>query len=415
MRRWIAITLMAALPALAAAQEPPLLEPEAVVSLLQDGRVELAERELRRILARSDNATARDLLGITLIRLGRLEEAEQQLSRATLLAPDLLPPRQHLGRLYLQQGSTDKALTALRAAARLGPLDRDLALWLAEVDLSLGNEDLAEVQLRSVAERFQSVRALLELARLAARGGRSSDAAATLDRALEIAPNSEDLLAARARVALGMQTPVLAIRALEPLTRMHPTAPEYHYLLGVAQLQLGEMAGAIEALQLSIGLEPARPLTLIALATTLNAQKRFEEAGEAARRATRLDPESAEALAALAEAEEGLGEIEAAEEHATQALAREPEHAKALAAIGRIRMTQARYEEARDAFLRAVASVPDSAKTHYQLSLAFARLGDRESSSKHLEQYRRIRRESDERLVELRTRAGLGDSGMRRP
>lgn len=415
MRWWIAILLAAALAAPAAAQEPPPAELQAVVGLLQEGDVERAERELRRILERSESAAALDLLGIALIRLGRLDEAEEQLSRATLLAPDLQPPRQHLGRLYLQQGRREDALTALRAAARLGPLDRDLALWLAEVDLSLGNDDLAEAQLRSVTERFESVRALLELARLSARRGDNGAAAETLDRALQLAPNSEEVLAARAKVSLAVQTPVPAIRALASLIRMHPTVAEYHYLLGVARLQIGEMDGAVEALELSVELEPRRPLAHIALATTLNTQKRFEEGREVARRAIRLDPDSAEALAVLAEAEEGLGEVEAAEEHARQALAREPEQPRALAAIGRIRMAQARYEEARDVFLRAAASMPGSAKTHYQLSLAYARLGDRESSSKHLDLYRRIRAESDERLVELRTRAGLENSGMRRP
>ncbi len=415
MSRWLAIGLLVALPVAAAGQEAPLLEPGEVVALMREGRLDQAERELRRILERSDDATARDLLGITLGRLGRPEEAEREFSRASLLAPDLLPPRQHLARLYLQQGRTDNALNALRAAARLGPLDRDLALWLADVDISLGNDALAEAQLRSVAERFQSARALLELARLQGRGGRHAVAAETLDRALALAPNSEELLAARARVSLALETPVLAIRALESLTRIHPTVSEYHYLLGVAQLQIGERAGAIEALELSLELEPGRPLTLIALSTTLNAQKRFEEAREVARRAVRRDPESAEALAALAEAEEGLGEIGAAEEHAAQALARQPEHGRALAAIGRIRMTQERYEEARDVFQRALAGMPGSAQTHYQLSLAFARLGDRESSKKHLDAYRRIRQEDDDRLVEVRTRAGLASSGMGRP
>ena len=196
---------------------------------------------------------------------------------------------------------------------------------------------------------------------------------------------------------------------------MHPEAAEYNYLLGVARLQIGEMAGAIEALQRSLELEPGRPLTLIALGTTLIAQKRFEEAREVLRRSLRLDPESTEAIARLSEAEEGLGEIELAEEHAALALARDPDNAQALAAIGRIRMTQSRYEEARDAFLKAADAAPGIARIHYQLSLAFARLGDRETSRKHLELYRRIRRESDERLVELRTRAGLSSSGMGRP
>ena len=412
MRRWLLVGLLVMPPAASSAQESPPLDLEAVVAMLQEGRLDQAAGELQRFLAQAENPVARDLLGIALSRMGRIEEAEQQFSRATLLAPDLLAPRQHLARLYLQQGRTDNALTELRVAARLGPLERDLALWLADVDLSLGNDSQAEAQLLSVSERFQSVRALLQLARLQARRGQDETAAETVQRALEIAPNSEEVLAARAKVSLSLQAPVPAILALEPLIRMHPTAAEYSYLLGVARLQIGEMAASIEALRQSLELEPDRPLALIALGTSLNAQKRFAEAADVARRSVRLDPENGEALAVLAEAEEGLGEIEAAEEHAIQALARQPEHAGALATIGRIRMAQARYGEARDVFLRAAASAPGSATTHYQLSLAFARLGDRESSSEHLELYRRFRRESDERLIEIRTRAGLAESGM---
>lgn len=414
MRRWIALASIVLLPVPAAAQEAPLPPIEAVAELLQSGRVEQAERELRRIVERSESAAARDLLGIALTRLGRLEEAATQFSRAALLAPDVAAPRQHLARLFLQQGRNDEALTELRTAARLGPLERDLALWLADVDLSLGNTARAEALLRSVVERHQSVRALLTLARLYGRQGMNPRAAELVQQALEIAPNSEEVLAAWARVSLAVETPVVAIRALESLIRMHPTAEEYNYLLGLALLQIGEMASSVEALRRSLELEPDRPSALIALCTTLNAQKRYDEGREVARRAVHLDPENAEALAVFAESEEGLGNIGPAETYANQALAREPENARALEVTGRIRMAQGRYEEARDALLRATVSLPGSAKTHYQLSQAYARLGDRENSRKHVEIYRRLKDEYDERLVELRARAGLGESGMGR-
>ncbi len=419
----IAGALIATLPASPAAQEQPLSpsgdqggktkpEVQSIVAMLESGRLAPAESELRRILARSDGAAARDLLGITLSRLGRAEEAEEQFRRAVALAPDLLPPRQHLARLLLQQDRTDEALTELRAAAGLGSLERRLALWLADAELSHGNASRAAAQLASVTERFQSVQALMQLARLQARGGRNQAAAETLQRALEIAPNSEEALAAHAKVALSVQTPVVAIRALEALTRMHPEVADHAYLLGVARMQVAEMAGAIEALERSLELAPRRPLPLLALGRTLTVLKRFADARDAVRQSLQLDPESAEALAVLAEAEQGLGELELAEEHAAQALARDDDHPRALMTLGLIRMVQARYEDARKAFLQAVASEPGLAKAHYQLSLAFARLGDRETSSKHLQIYRRIRREEDERLVELRTRAGLGTPGM---
>jgi tetratricopeptide (TPR) repeat protein len=409
---WLALALVAGLPGSASTGEPPASDLQAIAAMLEGGRAAAAESELRRMVARSDSAAARDLLGIALSRLERLDEAEEQFRRAVALGPDLLPPRQHLARLLLRQSRVDAALTELRAAAKLGPLERELALWLADAELARGDEAAAERQLESVSQRFGSVRALLQLAKLQARQGQSQRAAETVQRAAAIAPNSEAVLVARAKVSLAVQAPVLAIQALESLGRMQLTAAEPSYLLGVARLQIGDMPGATEALEQSLELEPRFPLALIALGTALSAQKRFEEAREVAQKSLRLAPESAEALAVLAEAEEGLGDVAAAEEHAAQALARDPENAGALVALGRIRMTQGRYEEARDAFLEAVASEPEMAKAHYQLSLAYARLGDRDSSGKHVEIYRRIREENDRRLLELRTSVGMGSLGL---
>ncbi len=387
MRRWMpaALTLaLASAPAAVSVPQQPdpsgqtLRELQAVVAMVDSGRLDSAESELRRLLARSESAAARDMLA----------------------------------RLLLRQGRADEALPELRGLAKLGPLERQLALWLAEAELAAGNVAQAEAQLVSVAERFRSVRALMQLARLEARKGDHQGAAEILGRAAEIAPNSQDVLVAQAKVSLTLKAPVEAIRTLEAVRRMHPTDAESSYLLGVARLQVGDLTNAIEALEQSIEVEPQRPLALIALGTALNAQKRYADAREVLSRSRRLDPTSAEALAELAEAEQGLGELEAAEEHAAQALAREADHPGALVSLGMVRMKQARYEEARDALLRAVASDPKLAKAHYQLSLAFARLGDRESSKKHLEVYRRVRREDDERLIELRNRAGLPMSGM---
>lgn len=376
--RWIPATLALALAVPLAAQpsSPPKLE--AVVAMVEDGRLEAAESELRHILDRGENPAARELLS----------------------------------GLLLRQGKNDEALVELRAAAKLGPLERELALWLADAELAQGNEVRAEVQLMSVVERYPSVRAMLQLAKLQARKGRAQEAAATLRRALMLAPNSEDVLAAHAKVSLTVDAPVVASDALEALLRMHPEVAEYHYLLGVARLQIGDLGGAIEELQRSLELEPARALSLIALGTTLSSQKRYAEARDALRRCLRLAPENAEALAALAEAEEGLGEDAQAEEHAKEALARVEDHTRALVTLGLLRMKQSKYEEARDFFLRAVGKEPKLAKAHYQLSLAYARLGDRESSNKHRELYRSARKERDERLVKLRTQAGIGNPGM---
>jgi tetratricopeptide (TPR) repeat protein len=410
------LALLLAPPAIAgpaaATQETPPVAWTSAVELLEAGRLEQAESALRALLQDGENPLARDLLGVALVRQGRLDEAEREFTRAVALAPDLLSPRQHLARLYLQGQRLEPAVVQLREAAARGPLDRDLALRLAETELAAGDHAAAERELLSVVDRFESVRALLLLARLQAGRGEAAEAAANLDRAARIAPSSEEVLIARARIALAGRAPVPALLALEPLTRMHPEEAEYAYLLGVARLQIGESDGSVEALERSLAIEPRRPLTLIALGLALNGQKRFADARQVLRRGLQLEPENAEALAALAEAEEGLGDIAPAELHALRALSQAPTHAGALFVLGKLRMTQERYAEARDALSRALEADPESAKAHYQLSLAYARLDDAESSRRHRDLYRQALRRAEERLVELRTQAGLTTEGM---
>ena len=242
--------------------------------------------------------------------------------------------------------------------------------------------------------------------------GNHSQAAEILNRAKEVAPNSEEVLSDFAENSLAAGDPVGAIQALEPLTRMHPQVAKYPYLLGVAQLQIKEFGPSVDSLQRSLELEPQRALTMMALGITLISQKRFSEAEEVLARSLQIEPEHAEALAVMAEAEEGLGKLEQAEMHANRALALAGPHTGAYYVLGRVRMSQGRFEDARDYFLQAVALTPESPRTHYQLSLAYARLRDPESSKKHLEIYRETRAKDDERIEMLRKRAGLKQAGM---
>jgi tetratricopeptide (TPR) repeat protein len=253
---------------------------------------------------------------------------------------------------------------------------------------------------------------VLEARNLAGRG-EHRQAAAILEHILMVAPNSEEALRDYSHNSLAIKDPVGAMGALEPLTRMHPSNAEYPYLMGVAQLQVAGVGLAVESLELSLRLDPNRALTMIALGFAYNAQKKYDLAKEVIARSLVLEPEEVEALAAMAEAEEGLGEIERAESHAGRALAQAPSHHAALYILGKVRMSQGRFDEARDLFIRAVATSTDSPKAHYQLSLAYARLGDLENSKKHRELYRQAKDAEDKRIIDMRTRAGMGVGGMK--
>ena len=310
-------------------------------------------------------------------------------------------------------GDESGGLDELRVAARLGHLERDLALRLARAERASGDDAAAETQLRSAIERFESVRAMLGLAELLVERNEPAEAHAVLAEALSLAPNSEDVLGAYARVSLAAKVPVRAMLALEPLVRMHPSSARYTYLLGVAYMQLGDMPSATASLETSVGLDPDDPLARIALGISLNNQKLFDASVRVLTEALRLDPESVEAMAAMAEALVGVGDLEAAERYALTAIDRATSHGIASLVMGMIRLEQRDFESASDYLQQAVASDPDLPKAHYQLSLAYARLGLTEQSRAHLERYRTALESMEQQLVEVRNRLGVQEGGSR--
>jgi tetratricopeptide (TPR) repeat protein len=255
-------------------------------------------------------------------------------------------------------------------------------------------------------ESVESVKALLELARRQSTSGDRAGALQSLTKARALAPNSEDVLSAYAQVSLAMRRPVPAIVALDALARICPTVAQYHYLLGVALMQAGDMEAAAESLREAERLEPEKPLTLVALGIALNNRKLYDEARPLLARALAREPDSPDAAAALAEAEEGLGQLDAADAHAQRALAKADGHATANLVRGMVLMRRSQYAEARDALLAAAAADPASPKVHYQLSLAYARLGDEAASRKHVALYQQKLREMEERVKLLRSPSG---------
>jgi protein O-GlcNAc transferase len=380
---------------------------EAVRKLVEAGQWAPAERSLRAILARGEDPVAHDLLGAVLTREGRPKEAEEQLRRALSLSPTLHSAREHLARLYLGEERDAEAAMQLRRAAQEGPLERDLALKLAAIELADHHPAEAVLQLRSAADRFHSVEALMRLARLESAGGDAQGALQTLRRAASLAPNSVAVLSAEGQVALAARAPAIAIGALEPLTRIDPEGAQHPYLLGVAFLQIGDMAAAADALVQSERLEPDRPLTLVALGMALNGRKLYQEAKPRLVRSLELEPGSIEGKAALAEAEEGMGALGEAETHARAVLAQATTNATANLVLGMVLMKQGRFSEAREPLESAVAADPTAWKAHYQLSLACARLGDEAGAQRHLDLFQKNQKAAEERMNRIRRDTGL--------
>jgi tetratricopeptide (TPR) repeat protein len=288
------------------------------------------------------------------------------------------------------------------------------ALQLAAAERAAGRLVEAERQLRAVADRFKSVRALLQLAEVQAQRKDQPGSLATLRQARALAPNSEDVLSAYATALLDSPTPDAAVPVLVALTRISPGVARYHYLEGRALFGAGDFPAAVASLQEASRLEAdqAQAPTLIALGRALNQQKLYTEAKPPLLRALSLAPEDVEAVAGLAEAEEGLGDLKDAEDQARRALALSAGDPTANLVVAMVRMKEEKFTEARDALLEAAAADPASAKIHYQLSLAYARLGDPASSEKHRALYDQCLKKARERVKQVRRITGFSLGGM---
>ncbi len=226
--------------------------------LIEEGELSAAEKELRKMLEQKDDPLARDMLGVLLADRGKIEEARRQFAAIVAAAPESLPARQHLLRLDLLAGKDqDRVSAELRAIAELGPMERDLELELASIEIAAGEVEAARRRLFDTAHRFNSPRAFLRLAEVLAGRGDLQAGVDNAIKAMRLAPSSEEVLATYARYSHQVGKAGKALGVVEPLVRLYPHVAEYHFLHAVAALDREDLTTARAALEKAMEIDPA--------------------------------------------------------------------------------------------------------------------------------------------------------------
>lgn len=130
----------------------PTIETGLAIALFQSGNLQGARALLRDLLKREpDSAELNYMLGDTVLRLQRPEEAIPLLKRAIANDPHLLAAHGSLARAYLQLGQAERAIPHLKAAL---PLDEDGSLHyqLGRAYQARGEPDLAREMLKKYQE-----------------------------------------------------------------------------------------------------------------------------------------------------------------------------------------------------------------------------------------------------------------------
>ncbi len=194
--------------------------------LLEQGRYDLAEKELRSALAADpDNAAAHALLAECLLQLEKLDDATREAQAAIHGAPDFWFSHWVLARILLERNRYDEAETATNEAIRLAAAEPGPVMTLAGIRLAQRNWpgalEAAERGLQLDPEHvgLNNVRAAA-LVRL----GRRAEAGATLDSVLARQPENAMTHANKGWGLLDKGDPKEALVSFREALRLDPTS-----------------------------------------------------------------------------------------------------------------------------------------------------------------------------------------------
>jgi tetratricopeptide (TPR) repeat protein len=201
----------------------------------------------------NDSAALRQLRGQVLLTLKRYKEAEQALTAALDLMPDLALSHRSLSMVYMIDKQYNKARQHLRRAIELGVADAQVYGQLAYVNLQLGNAASAlagyQYALFLDPDNRQWSQGLL----YALINSQAFDQAqALLDTMLKAEPDNTDLWLQRSQIALQQERPLQAISSLETALQLGDNNVNNLATMAQLHIQNGSPNRAVELLATNI-------------------------------------------------------------------------------------------------------------------------------------------------------------------
>ena len=148
-----------------------------------------------------NNPIGHNLLGTIELSMGDLDEAKAAFSQALLKDPDFFPAAQGLMLISQREGKLDEAVELLEQMSKRG--NETATLSLVEVKVAQGDFKGAVELAEQATKNFpQSANAWMGFSRLQMALGQNSQAAAAVDRALEISGDTLIGLLLKADIAL---------------------------------------------------------------------------------------------------------------------------------------------------------------------------------------------------------------------
>ena len=244
--------------------------------------------------------------GVTLMEMGRLEEAIGQFHEVLLHHPENPEAHFNLGNAFAAQGRDEEAMAEYTAALRFGPKNAEahnrMGLLLARQGRDAGALEHYEAALRIDPK---DIEARHNLGVVLGRMGRLEEAIEQFREVLKVRP---DYAAAHDNLGLALAKSGHIAEAtveLRDALQYAPSNAETHLNLGNLLALQGNLEGAVAEYRETLRLSPGNVEARFNLGRALADLGRREEAIEQLREVLKLEPEDAEAKDKLRTLEQG--------------------------------------------------------------------------------------------------------------
>jgi predicted Zn-dependent protease len=298
-----------ALPAAAGAQEYPTAPYEFLMAKLAaaEGRYDEALTRLDRVItANPANPELRFERAMLLIEAGRMDRAESELRIVLRSSPEFVDASRVLGRIMLDRAGNDArlvsdALVHLEAAFRGNPDDLSTGIAVSQILMSLDRLEEAERILAMMVERAPDQRSLnFTYAQVLTKLGRGSETRQYLERTLAVDPTFGPAVMQLLDLYQQENEWEKAAQVLQPLVAGEPMNLELQRQQAYFYLRAGESRAASERFRALIAADPRDVRSRFYLAEALNDLGEYSDAEPLFRQLLEIDSDDADIVMSLA-------------------------------------------------------------------------------------------------------------------
>ncbi|HEX8924667.1 MAG TPA: tetratricopeptide repeat protein [Terriglobales bacterium] len=285
-----------------------------------------------------------------------------------------------------------KDADALLKLARPAKPNAEYLHILARVREAQGQLDESETLLKKALElEPDSYDLLFDAARFYAQHERWNDVIKMLNRANAVKPDQPEVLEKLTLALLKTRRREIALNVARQLNAVTPDDPQAQYVLAFALVEneLWEMAQPVA--RRAVQAKPNYAQNHLLMGIISLSLGDLDSAKTSLQTALKLDPNLSDAHYYSALVSERNGDIESARKELAELVKVAPNHAGGQAELGVLDLRAGDVQNARTALEQAVKLAPEVSQSHYQLGLVYARLGLQEESKAQMAEFQKLR------------------------